>query len=211
MKDLKAYMLARIDAALAVDWRRFSEFVTTARAAVEDVAGRDSAYARRLDEKPHRYLIGSEMQDMAGHLAGILKSLRAAVDSGYLASASELIRGEVFGDYLDMAAHLVDQHYKDAAAVVGGSTLESHLRQLAKRHGIDAVQQKGNDLVPKKADTLNAELAAKGVYGKGDQKSVTSWLDLRNNAAHGHYDRYTEDMVRLFLQSIRDFISRHPA
>ena len=59
--------------------------------------------------------------------------------------------------------------------------------------------------------TLNSELAAKDVYSKLDQKSVTAWLDLRNKAAHGHYADYTTEQVSLLLQSVRNFIARLPA
>jgi hypothetical protein len=63
----------------------------------------------------------------------------------------------------------------------------------------------------KKADALNSELAAAGVYSKLDQKNVTAWLGLRNHAAHGQYADYTKEQVALFLQSAGDFISRYAA
>jgi hypothetical protein len=64
---------------------------------------------------------------------------------------------------------------------------------------------------PKKADLLNSELAAAGAYSKLDQKSITSWLDLRNKAAHGKYSEYTKEQVVLTLQGVRDFMVRYPA
>jgi len=48
-------------------------------------------------------------------------------------------------------------------------------------------------------------------YSKLDLKNVLAWLDLRNRAAHGHYDGYTEGQVALLIQALRDFITRHPA
>ena len=61
------------------------------------------------------------------------------------------------------------------------SVIEEHLRALCAARDI-RVQANGKF---KKADTLDSELAACGVYNKLDQKSVTAWLDLRNKAAHG--------------------------
>jgi hypothetical protein len=49
------------------------------------------------------------------------------------------------------------------------------------------------------------------VYTKLEQKSVTSWLALRNEAAHGNYDRYTIEQVYGLLRDVRDFLIRHPA
>ena len=49
------------------------------------------------------------------------------------------------------------------------------------------------------------------VYEKLDQKNVTAWLDLRNKAAHGEYEKYGGPQVGLMIAGIRDFLTRHPA
>jgi hypothetical protein len=97
----------------------------------------------------------------------------------------------VFSDFLEMAEYLLDQGYKGPSAVIGGSVLEEDLRKLCDRFGISILQNQK----PKKADTLNGELANAGICSKLDQKSVTAWLDLRNKAAHGKYTEYTEEQV----------------
>jgi len=51
-------------------------------------------------------------------------------------------------------------------------------------------------------------LAAATVYNKLDQKSVTSWLDLRNKAAHGQYSEYSKEQVNIMFQGVMNFISR---
>jgi hypothetical protein len=137
------------------------------------------------------------------HIAGVLDALRVSYENGYLATVSELIHAEMFSDFLEMAEYLLSEGYKDPAAVIAGSVLEEH-RRLALRSGID-VNVGGK---PKKADQLNADLAGQAVYSKLDQKSVTSWLDLRNRAAHGKYSEYSRDQVALYMQGIRDFIAR---
>ncbi|MFH1893780.1 MAG: hypothetical protein ABIK83_13995 [Candidatus Zixiibacteriota bacterium] len=106
-----------------------------------------------------------------------------------------------------MADHLADSGYKDAAAVIAGSALEAHLRQLCQRYHVDS-EAKG---IRKKVDLINSELSKAVAYSKGDQKNVTAWLDLRNKAAHGDYGAYTKDQVALLIASVRDFITRHPA
>jgi hypothetical protein len=55
---------------------------------------------------------------------------------------------------------------------------------------------------------LNAELRRIGAYGKLDQKNVTAWLDLRNNAAHGNYSNYNALQVENQLAGVREFIAR---
>ena len=115
--------------------------------------------------------------------------------------------GDLFGDFLEMSTHLTDQGRKDAAAVLAGSTLEVHLKKLCDKHKVTTTSGQHT----KKTDTLNADLARAGAYTKLDQKSVTAWLGLHNNAAHGNYSEYTVDQVKLLVASIRESITRCPA
>jgi hypothetical protein len=108
-----------------------------------------------------------------------------------------------------MAEHLLDEKYKDAAAVVAGSVLEEHLRQLCLSASVPVEDSPRGKVVPRKADTLNTDPARVGKYSKLDQKAVTAWLDLRNKAAHGKYSEYSHDQVALMLGGVRDFILRN--
>jgi hypothetical protein len=177
---------------------------TRALAAISRTAGKNSVYYDKADsilsEKDHSY----------NHLAGIIgvaESLLYDAKAGYLKSLEELIHADIFSDFLEMAMHLIKNGYKDAAAVMAGSTLEAHLKQLAQKHSID-LEHNGR---PKKADQINSELVKATAYSKLDQKNVTAWLGLRNNAAHGQYEEYDKQQVNLFISSIQDFITRNPA
>ncbi len=177
---------------------------TRCLAAIERAAGRGSVYFEQakaiLESKDHSW----------GHLAGqigVAESLLHNIRNGYLKTLEELIHSELFGDFLEMAQHLLETGYKDAAAVVCGSTLEAHLKQLCKKAGIST----DNTGKAKKADTINGELAITGAYSKLDQKNVTAWLGLRNNAAHGDYGAYDKAQVSLLIASVRDFVTRVPA
>ncbi|MCK4244681.1 MAG: hypothetical protein KAX20_03550 [Candidatus Omnitrophica bacterium] len=140
-------------------------------------------------------------------LPGILKALRADYMAGHLQAIHELIHADVFADFLEMADYLLEEDYKDPAAVIAGGVLEEHLRKLCQKNNIEIT--KGDRY--KKADSLNVELAGASVYSKLDQKSVTAWLDLRNKAAHGRYGEYTKEQVALMVRGIRDFVSRYTA
>jgi len=63
---------------------------------------------------------------------------------------------------------------------------------------------------PKKADQMNSDLAREGIYSKLEQKQVISWLDIRNNAAHEHYDEYNDEQVKLLILGLRSFFIRYP-
>jgi len=123
-------------------------------------------------------------------------------------TVSEMIHGDLFGDMLEGASYLRTEGWKDPAAVIAGSVLEEHLRQLCAKYGVAVNKEDGT---PRKADALNADLAKAGAYETLDQKNVTAWLDLRNKAAHGEYGGYTTEQAALLIDNIRNFITRCPA
>lgn len=168
-------------------------------------APRDSQYVESM--KAILKASGPANAYVVPHIAGVLIALRSAYEAGFLLTVAELIHAEVFCDFLEMAEYLLSEAYKDAAAVVIGSVLEEHLRQLCVKNGV-AVSAGGK---PKKADLLNSDLAGQSVYSRLDQKSITAWLDLRNKAAHGKYSEYSKEQVAFLLQGVRDFMVRIPA
>ena len=149
---------------------------------------------------PYRESIIGLMREKVGALRALRRDYRA----GYLSSVQSLVRAEVFADFLEMAKHVLEQGYKDPCAVLVGGVLEDHLRSLCQGRSI-SLQISGK---PKKADSMNNDLAAGGVYSKLDHKNVTAWLDLRNKAAHAQYDEYNADQVRNLLTGVREFAAR---
>jgi hypothetical protein len=124
--------------------------------------------------------------------------------AGFLAPLDQA----VFPDLLKLASYLLSQGYKDAAAVIGVSVLERYLGKLSEKLEIAVTADNG---LPKNAEALNRELAAKGVYSKFDRENVSAWIDLRNHAGRGEKDRYAHDQVALLLEGVRSLLDRYPA
>ena len=139
---------------------------------------------------------------------GILHAVKNELEGGWVRTTKGLVSAEIFSDFLEMASHLLDQGYKDPAAVMIGSVLEEHLRSLCEKHGIDTHVEKNGKMLPKKASLINSDLAKAGIYSKLDEKAVTAWLDLRNKAAHAKYDEYTSEQVSLMNQAVTEFMVR---
>ena len=184
------------------------EFTTRSIAAIDQIAGRSSVHCDHV--RGILDLPGAAAAYRVERLIGVVRALAVDVEGGFLRRNSTLIRGEVFSDFLEMAAHLVDSNYKDAAAVIAGSALEAHIKQLCQNREISLERERNGQTRSINADTLNAELAKLGAYTNLDQKNVTAWLGLRNDAAHGNYDEYSKQQVMLMIDSIRDFIARNP-
>jgi hypothetical protein len=170
---------------------------------IESTFGREHSYYREFDKKLENGY------DYHGKYAlGVLTAIRDQIKGGWIEKTKGLVTSEVFADFMEMAEHLLDENYKDPAAVVLGSVLEEHLRVLCTAASLPIENHSQGKPVPRKADALNADLAKAGKYKVLDQKQVTAWLDLRNRAAHGKYSEYTRDQVALMLDGLRNFISR---
>jgi hypothetical protein len=137
--------------------------------------------------------------------------LREAYQNGYFQSIQELVHAELFDDFLEMAEHLLENNYKDAAAIMVGSVLESHIKKMCIKSGLPITTSvKGKNVITK-ADVLNADLVKNGTYNKLQQKQITAWFGLRNEAAHGNYQAYKKEEVDLMLKGVRQFILQNPA
>jgi len=216
-------LLARVDALIAVarkglsQVRRsdygsyvpaeiFTELRSSSLSFIEATFGRAHSYYSEFESK-----VTDTSDYYTEYAVGILAAIRNEIASGWLTRVKALVAEEFFADFLEMAAHLLDQGFKDAAAVLAGGTLEEHLRRLATATGIATSEPKDGKDVPRKANALNSELRAKDRYSLLDNKSIGSWLDLRNNAAHGHYNKYTAAQVEIMIAGVRDFVARTPA
>lgn len=172
-----------------------------------------SLISSMYEERHHYYkdfkrlAVGYQATSYAQALA-VMEVIQEEVHYGWFESTRALIAGELFDDFLEMAKHLLDEGYKDPAAVVAGSSLEVHLRRLCAKHQLDTKKPDGHS---KKAETLNAELQRAKAYELSEQKQVTAWLGIRNDAAHGHYEKVIAGSVDLMIQGIRHFMTVRPA
>ena len=180
------------------------------KAAVVRITGVNSEYNKEIERILEKQ--GVKLGSRLRQIIGITEALRDDLRNDFLKTLSELIHSEVFADYLEMATYLLSEGYKDASAVIIGSTLESHLKKICDKSGIDKsfLNSKGKE-IHKKADTINSELCKLGVYNMTYQKQITAWLDLRNNAAHGKYSEYKDEEVKLMLSGINHFMIQFPA
>lgn len=187
-----------------VDERLFRELRASALSFLVATFGGDHPLSRDFDKQ-----VESACPSHSEAAKGILAAARAEISRGWLTTVRGIVSAEIFSDFLEMAKYLLDQNYKDPAAVLIGGVLEEHLRQLCQQYKISTTTpQQGSSSIPRKADALNNDLAKAGAYSKLDQKGVTHWLDLRNKAAHGKYGEYTEEQVVIMCQGVADFMVR---
>ena len=131
----------------------------------------------------------------------LIPILRAAEDdlkNGFLITIKQLVQADVFDSELEQAKSLLQNGYKNAAAVIAGTVLETAIKEICLNNGIE--------LDRKKLTHLNDELAKAGIYNKLQQKQITALADIRNNAAHGDYDQFTQEHVERMIEDIEKFL-----
>jgi len=186
------------------DWQPDGEAVTTWIVNVEHLlelsAGAGATHVRAFVE-------GQKFKAYEGayprfrRLRAILLAAKADFDGGHMTSMSAIIHAEVFDSELDQARALLKSGYKTPAAVIAGVVIETAIRQLCANRGIAAG----------KLDKMNADLCKAGLYTLLVQKRVTALADIRNNAAHGHPDKFNDDDVDDMIRQVERFLADYPA
>lgn len=123
----------------------FNEFQAASLSFIMNLYGENHPYYIKFREsvketKPHSVEAGR----------GIVNSIKTEVEKGWLITIKGLVSAEIFSDFLETGEYLLEQGYKDAAAVIIGSTLEENLRQLCRKHEIPVELEKDGKLFPKK-------------------------------------------------------------
>lgn len=139
---------------------------------------------------------------------GILKALKDDIVKGYFEKITELIHADTSINIQEMAQDLFDIDHVDAAAMVIGTALELHLKNICTKFGISLVLPSGKN---KTASSLNNELYTSRFISRSDNKDIISWQDIRNDVAHGIYGKHPKEKIELVIKGINLFLKQNPA
>jgi hypothetical protein len=188
---------------------KISMWVTRIGNVITNLYGTDSQhyknYKTAIDEK-YFYVIHSGDYSQISVMAGIIQAVQHELQNNLINNIRRILQADIFSDFLEMSEYLLNEGYKDAAAVIIGSVLEDSLRKLASSKGIDTINPNGKHLT---LEPLNIELGKVGIYDKLIQKQITSWGELRNKAAHGHYSEYQKEQVQMMLLFVQQFCGNY--
>jgi uncharacterized protein (DUF2164 family) len=152
------------------------------------------------------YILHKDYCNHFTQMLGVAQAIKHDLSHGLLINFKALAQADIFADFLEMGEYLLNEGYKDAAAVIIGSVLEDGLRKLCERASLPTINESGKPLT---IDPLNAQLAKAEVYTKLDQKQITSWAHIRNKAAHGEFNEYNAEQVKMMLLFVQSFSSNY--
>lgn len=147
------------------------------------------------------------------HGIGILRGLRNDLEGGHLDALELKIEVEISGDYLGQAEQLLQEGRQGfnehvPAAVLAGAVLEKAMRSLCSRQQPPvAVNWENGE--PKTLNPLIDALKAAGVYNETKAKQLRAWAGIRNDAAHGDFDKFKKHDVELMLKGVAVFLAEY--
>lgn len=181
-----------------VDSESYTNWKTKARHLLTLVCGQDSIHYKDFvdKEKGGSYLTS---YDTLMQVRAVFEAAQEDFDGGYMNSVRNMVQAEVFSNELDQANELMKGGYTTAAAVIAGVVLETTMRRMCDDAGIEA----GN------LNKMNADLTKASVYNLLVSKRITALADIRNNAAHGHADKFTKSDVEDMIDKVESFVADH--
>ncbi len=181
----------RVDSQLAHQWS------TSVQSLLARIFGSNSDHYRNFTKQ-----VNDITYSPASRAQGVLKAAKDDYENEHLFEIRRAIEAELFDDFLEQAAYLLDSGYYQSAAVIAGCVLEDGLRKMCEAGGI-ALSNKP------KLDKMNADLAKGGIVSKLLQKRITLLADLRNKAAHGEWEQFNREDVEEMVPAVRRIMEKY--
>ena len=171
----------------------YFEVRTSALNLLARITSEESFYVRELRDMP-------KLNPFV--IKGILSAALVDYTQGFLADNKLLVSAEVFADFLVQAEVLLENDYKDAAAVIIRSVLEDGLRRLCEANKLPTDSHDG-------IFKLAEKLSRASILTKVQFKEIEAKKEIGNNAAHGHFDAYSKADVIAFHEFVQRLLSTH--
>jgi len=175
----------------------YFRFRTAALNLVRRACGKDSDHYQELT----RLAEGKDSSIRSffiAHCLGVVEAAQRDFEAAILFDMRALIMAELLGDFIEQAEVLLSSGYYVPAASLAGAVLEDTLRKLCDKHELTIPDST-------KIDRLNADLARANIYDKLVQKRITALADIRNNADHGYFDKFSISDVEDMIKWVRGF------
>jgi hypothetical protein len=168
-----------------------------ALSALRSIVGKENVYYQEFESE-----VTSRDVDNVRRGRGILTALHSDMANGYMRSYRDLVTADVFANFLDSAAHLLEHGYRNAAASITGAVLENGLRGILGKHA-------GQPVAGGNLQSLSQQLFQKKIVSGLEQKNLQAWIALRDHADHGEFDAYDSGDVRRMIDGVTAFLAKH--
>ena len=166
-------------------------------------AGEKSSFLKSVLEAS-----GYITENRASATSSILLSFAEYIEAGLKEEITPVRRAQidVVNDLLDQAYKLLEDNsvHGAAPAVLIGATLEEFLRTWVEKEGLALGNMKPS------LDAYAKVLRESDLIDKQDTKDITAWAGIRNDAAHGHWQKVeSKEKISLVLQGVNLFLRKY--
>ena len=167
----------------------------------------------------NREIINEFSQDFVAFRTGItwtIGALQAVFDdfkSDFMEGVASQVEAEIVSGLMEQSEGLLDEGQPQKydyvpAAVLAGAVLEKSLRTLCGRQNppVDIMDSKGEH---KKMNVIIDDLKKSGLYIETKAKQLRAWAGIRNDAAHGAFDKFKRTDVEAMIKGINQFLADH--
>lgn len=181
------------------DFARLRAWETACLHLVNLTFGDESVYYERLDDAFDESV--ESIVDRANTGVAILESAKEEIEKGFLFKIEHLLSVDLFDSILEQAEYLVNNGFKDVAAVLGRVVIEKSLKDIARSRGLEFSEKV-------KLAELNNMLWKSKAYEINVWRITQGHVDIGNLAAHGDFDKFNEQSVKDMLKWIRETLLR---
>jgi len=135
-----------------------------------------------------------------GVAIGILTAAMTDYREGFMADTNLLVSAEVFADFLIQAEILLENDYKDAAAVLIRAVLEDGLKRICVAKAITIHSRDG-------VNQLAEAMVRQNVLTAVQFKEIQAKKEVGNMAAHGKFNEYTKADVIAFHEFVQRLLA----
>jgi len=179
---------------------RFEKWIQSSLNLIRNVASSDSYYYKSFPVDPETATPGHFRYFIAKGL-GVLTSLKEELERGFVTEVANIISADLLTSISDQAVILINAGYKDAAAVYCRVMVETSLKKICDKHNLEYPIKTNINRV--------AEILRKNnKITQIEWRQIQSWADIGNSAAHGEFDKYSINDVKLMIDNINYFIKK---
>jgi hypothetical protein len=192
-----------------IDWPRFVEWRTKVSTLLYNVVPKSNVHYEAVNKFP---MLSNE-KDHLEYGISLLKAIKEDFENGMFESIADQLEAAILADYMTQAEQLLGESIAGKfdhipAAVLAGAVLEKALRGLCQKCNppVPIINDKNE---PMRLNSLIDELKKANVFNELIAKQLRAWADIRNNAAHGDFDKFKRSDVDLMLKGINSFLSNY--
>lgn len=176
----------------------FRKWLTSARYLLKSVFGEESLFFKDWETLGNQH---SNKTPEARSCLAIIQSAKENYEKGYIFDQKALIEANLLGSALQQAEDLFSNKYLQAAAIVAGVALETHLKSLCEQKAI--VITEANPGI----QAYNQGLYKAKVYSQPQMQEIATWGSIRNAAAHGNWGEFTKDHIDMMIKGVTRFLN----